>query len=228
MIVNNFDLIKKLLVFEDRDDFYFLQIIQRKKDGCNVYDSGSNGYRRIKTYYIRSLEDLMTRKDKIIELCENNNARAYIHLNVRSAREVALDSAKAYIELVKEGRCEQGHRVYDHICGITPKSKVKKKWIIDADELTEDQLEALKIEINKCRSNWPIDNGINPPVEYDNVIDTIPTVHGYHIITHGFNIETLRDNLKRLVFANLSSKQIKDICDVKKDHPTLLYFKNDN
>ena len=48
MNVNNFDLIRNLLKFEDKDDFYFLQIIQRKKDG-NIVPEANNGYRTIKT-----------------------------------------------------------------------------------------------------------------------------------------------------------------------------------
>lgn len=218
--IDNFYVISEYLEFEDKDDFYFLQIIQRKKDGCDVNDSGTNGYRRIKTYYIRSVDDLMKRKNKIIELCENNNARAYIHLNVRSAKEVALTAAKAYIDLVKEDRCDQGYRVYDHACGISPKTGKKKKWIIDADELTVDQLDALITEINKCRSGFPSqEDGM-----YDNVLGLIGTVNGYHIISNGFDVSMLRTNLERLVFANYSQEQIKEICNIKKDSPTLLYF----
>ena len=132
MIVDNFTLIENLLKFEDKDDFYFCQIIQRKKDGNDV-PSANNGYRTIKTYYLRSLEDFHRRKPAIMMLCEQNNARAYINLNVRSAKEVALEAAKAYIDLVREDRCHQGHRVYDHVCGVTPKMGVKKKWIVDVD-----------------------------------------------------------------------------------------------
>ena len=36
-VVDNFDQIKSLLTFEDKDDFYFCQIIQRKKDGQIIH-----------------------------------------------------------------------------------------------------------------------------------------------------------------------------------------------
>ena len=227
MIIDNFEQVSKLLEFDNKDDFYFLQIIQRKKDGCDVYDSGSNGYRRVKTYYIRSVEDLMKRKDKIIELCENNNARAYIHLNVRSAKDVAMEAAKKYIDLIKEDRCEQGHRVYDHCCGVTPKVGVKKKWIVDVDGVGPSVLKEICKRINRCRSRWPIDNGINPPVEYDNVICIIPTVHGVHIITHGFDAEHFKTTLfneRAAIGLGLDASQVLEIGDIKKDGPTLLYF----
>lgn len=220
MIIDNFWFIKTLLDFKDKDDFYFLQIIQRKKDG-NEVPSANNGYRTIKTYYIRSLEDFERRKDAIIQLCEQNNARAYINLNVRNAREVALVAAKAYIDLVREDRCSQGHRVYDHICGITPKMGVKKKWIVDVDGLTDDQISVICEKICKCRSKYHYD-AINDV--YDNIIAQIPTAHGVHIITRGFDIKRFREILEQTTSISLNQEQIKEITDIKRDNPTLLYF----
>lgn len=224
MNVNNFDLIKTLLKFEDKDDFYFLQIIQRKKDG-NIVPAANNGYRTIKTYYIRSIEDFDRRKEAIIQLCEQNNARAYINLNVRSAKEVALEAAKAYIDLVREDRCHQGHRVYDHVCGVTPKIGVKKKWIIDVDELSTEQVETICNIICKCNSAFPMENP--DPVTFDNIIARIPTAHGYHIITHTFHAARFKDILEQTTKINLTKDQITEIVNIKKDNPTLLYFKED-
>ena len=222
MIVDNFDLIRSLLKFEDKNDFYFLQIIQRKKDGgiipqCNR----NNGYRTIRSYYIRSLEEFDSRIERIKQLCEQNNARAYINLNVRSAKEVALEAAKAYIDLVREDRCYQGHRVYDHVCGVTPKMGNKKKWIVDIDNLTKDEVDVICKKICKCRSGRHY-NAVNDV--YDNIIAEIPTVHGVHIITHGFDVERFREILEQTIALDLTKEQIKEITTVKKDNPTLLYF----
>ena len=100
--VDNFDLIADALEFNNRDEFYFLQIIQRKKDG-NVAQVTNSRYRTIKTYYIYSKEQLMDKRDKIKELCIKNNARAYICLNRRNAQEVALQAIQDYVKLVSEG-----------------------------------------------------------------------------------------------------------------------------
>ena len=221
MVVDNFDIIRRLLKFDDKDDFYFLQIIQRKKDG-NQVPSANNGYRTIKTYYIRSIEDFDRRKAAIIQLCEQNNARAYINLNVRNAKEVALTAAKAYIDLVREDRCEQGHRVYDHACGVTPKMGVKKKWIVDIDNLTKGQVDTICEKICKCRSAYPMENP--DPATFDNIIAEIPTAHGVHIITHGFDVGRFREILEQTTSITLTKEQIKEIVTVKKDNPTLLYF----
>ena len=221
MTVNNFDLIKTLLKFEDKDDFYFLQIIQRKKDG-NQVPSANSGYRTIKTYYIRSIEDFERRRPAIIQLCEQNHARAYINLNVRNAKEVALTAAKAYIDLVREDRCEQGHRVYDHACGVTPKAGIKKKWIVDIDDLSPEEVDVICNKICRCRSAYPMEN---PYADiYDNIIARIPTAHGVHIITHGFDAKMFRDILEQTIVLDLTKEQIKEITTVKKDNPTLLYY----
>lgn len=87
MVIDNFDLILDQLSFNNKNEFYFLQIIQRKKDG-NKDLHVRNGYRLIKSYYVYSKEELINLKDRIIELCKNNNARAYINLNVRNAKEI--------------------------------------------------------------------------------------------------------------------------------------------
>lgn len=222
MTVDNFDIIRGLLKFDDKDDFYFLQIIQRKKDGNQVPSTWGNSYRTIKAYYIRNIEDFDRRKSAIIQLCGQNNARAYINLNVRNAKEVALTAAKAYIDLVHEDRCEQGYRVYDHVCGVTPKTGVKKKWIVDIDDLTPGQIDIICEKICKCRSAYPIEK--SDPATFDNIIAEIPTAHGVHIITYGFDVGRFREILEQTTAINLTKEQIKEITTVKKDNPTLLYF----
>jgi len=53
-MIDNLDKIKPLLNFESEDDFYYLQILQRKKENPEL---GSNS-RVIKNYYIKSVEEL--------------------------------------------------------------------------------------------------------------------------------------------------------------------------
>ena len=203
MITDNFDKIAEILKFDKPDDFYFLQIIQRKKDGCNVSDSSNNGYRTIKSYYISSVDDLMRRKEKIVELCQSNNARAYINLNRRNAKDVALVAAKTYIDLVRENRCHQGFRVWDHCCGITRSNKAQKYWIVDVDTKNTKELhEAVKL-IDSCQSS----NQHGLFGEYDNVRYIIPTPNGIHLITTPFD-----------------PRELNGKYEIKKDNPTVLYY----
>lgn len=225
-MVDNFEQIKKHITFDDKDDFYFCQIIQRKKDGCNV-PSANNGYRTIKTYYIRSFEDFDRRVDAIKQLCEQNNARCYFNINVRNAKEVALVASKAYIDLVMEDRCNQGHRVYDHACGITPKKGLKRRWIVDVDTKDSTKIAVVVYAINSCRSSRPREDQDKSHTEYDNVEFVVQTQNGVHLVTCGFDLGTFYD---QLLYHNdrvgnvFSDDELKEICKVKKDNPTLMYF----
>lgn len=222
MIVDNFDLIKGLLKFEDKDDFYFLQIIQRKKDGNDV-PSANNGYRTIRPYYIKSIEDYERRIPAIKQLCEQNNARAYITLNVRNAKGLLLSLIRESSTLLDEDRCNQCFRILEHCCGITPKRGVKKTWIVDVDTKSEEIVKKVADAVNRCKSANKIDDE-----HYDNVVATIPTLNGFHLITCGFDRSQLKDFLTQsLAGYTESTNLILDICgSIKKDNPTLLYFKS--
>lgn len=111
MIIDNFDLIRNHLIFNNKDEFYFIQIIQRKKDG-NGGLHVRNGYRLIRSYYVYSLGEFDNLKDRIKELCESNNARAYININVRNAKETALECIKRYTDLVLNNNSFQGNNIW--------------------------------------------------------------------------------------------------------------------
>lgn len=181
---DNFRLIEeKFLEFTGPNDFYYIQIIQRKKDGCDVRDSGNNGSRMVKTYYIRSLDEFRKKERKIKELCISLNARAYIHLNKRDFNTTCLLAAEKYIELVRTGRSEQGFKVYNSVCG----SQVPHPplWLIDYDDSPKN-VESFIQEINSCK----------PGNAY---IDQIPTPNGIHIITRRFNIMELPEEKREWV-----------------------------
>ena len=85
-MIDNFDQIRKILKFED-DYFYFIQIIQRKKEHPEL---GSNN-RIIRSYMISSEEKFDKNIMEIIHMCGAFNARAYIHLNRRKFSKIALE-----------------------------------------------------------------------------------------------------------------------------------------
>ena len=58
-MIDNFNQISGLLKFDNENEFYFLQIIQRKKDHKEGQILGSdNSSRLIRAYYIYSVEQL--------------------------------------------------------------------------------------------------------------------------------------------------------------------------
>lgn len=202
-IVDNFDKLLPLLKFENKDEFYFLQIIQRKKDG-NITQVGNNGYRTIKTYYIYSEEQLKNKAPKIKELCIKNNARAYLNINRRNAEEVALSAIQQYAKLISEGNSYQGYRVYDSACGSTKARGYKPIWIIDVDSKDSELVLDIIDIIKSCRGS-----------EEDRIKQVIPTLNGFHILSLGFDTNQFNEELQKSKIPKI---------DIQKDNPTLLFY----
>ena len=98
-IVDNFELFKSVMKFDSEDDFYFVQILIRGKDGHTEQGvNGNNKNRLIKIYTIKSAEHLSRVEDEIKAICHAVNARAYIHPSRRSFREVANEMFRNFIK----------------------------------------------------------------------------------------------------------------------------------
>lgn len=134
-MVNNFEQIKKLLIFASEDDFYHLQILKRKKEHP---DLGSNNY-VVKTYYIGSLEYLDKKKEEIINLCEFHDARACINLNRRSFEKIAFHTMQKVANQLMNRDYRSIRKVYDSCCGANS-NEPNKKWIIDVDNVSLDAI----------------------------------------------------------------------------------------
>ena len=50
-MIDNFEQISKLLTFTSEDEFYFVQVLQRKKDNPGGYLGSNNSSRLIKAYW---------------------------------------------------------------------------------------------------------------------------------------------------------------------------------
>lgn len=206
MIVDNFELIKKEINFESDDEFYFLQIIKRHKDG-NKDAIGNNINRLIKYYIIKSKEDLNKYKEEIINLCNLFNARAYIHFSKRSFKEVA----KLYMSNVFNTYSNENYigcgKEYPTSCGQSFIKK-DKSYLIDIDYKDFDKdFSALEIQsiLYNCE---PIGNKIKT---------VIPTLNGLHIISKPFNTRKFEDDFYI---------KYKHKIDIHKNNPTLLYYES--
>lgn len=197
MEVNNFLLLKKFLKFENRDDFYFLQILQRSKDNP---DLGANN-RLIKAYSVGSIEYLNKKEKEIKLLCKTFNARAYIHLTKRSYKDVALEMLQNLVQRIRCNQMEEVYKCFTTACGISYQ-KEDKSWIVDIDGNVDHRTinTILRFIETECEPIGP------------KFIALVPTVNGHHLITTPFNLQKF-------------SEQYPEI-DVHKNNPTLLYYKN--
>lgn len=175
MNVDNFDEFRKYLDYSVPESFYFLQIIQRSKDN-NTTTSSSNRYRRIKSYYIASLEEYNRFIPEIKQLCKNNNARAYIRITPITFYDVAINTAIEYMRRIKEKQTFKSCNIYDSCCEKT-KTCRHKLWLIDVD------------------SNDPLyfSQLIDMVFIHKNVVAAFPTVNGMHVIIKPFDIREWKD-----------------------------------
>lgn len=193
-MTNNFEQIKGLLKFDTEDDFYFCQIIKRKKENPDV---GSNSI-VIKTYYIRSTEQLDKLMPEMILLANAHNARVCINLNKRSFERLAYQNLKKITDIILNKEFRHVCSAYDSVCGeFSNEDTHNKKWIIDIDTKGREANDVLR-----C-----IDN-LEP--KGNKLVAIIETKNGVHLITHPFNV--------------MDFKQFFPKIDIHKNNPTILYI----
>lgn len=193
-MVDNLRLILPFLKFESEDDFYYLQILQRKKENPQI---GSNS-RVIKNYYINSEEYLINHYDEIKKLCEVFNARASIRLNKRSYEKVAFKVMVNIANTMSNREYEFIKASYDRACGLGHNDK-EKKWILDFDFILKSQKD-IQSYIHYINKQQP---------EGNKVLATIPSKNGFHLITKPFDLREFERDFN---------------VEIHKDNPTNLYI----
>lgn len=195
-MINNLELIKPLLNFDNEGDFYMLYVLKRKKDQTTD-KSNHQSVRTIKSYCIDSIEYLEKRYDEIQQLCEMFKARAYIHIQKQNHKDVALEMIPQIVKRIQSGQINQKH-VFDSVVGQL--KTYEKRWIVDIDVRDREFVGEV----------WEFINSIRP--EGPKIEVAIPTKSGYHLITKRFDV---------MVF----QKRYSEI-DIQKKNPTLLYLPN--
>jgi hypothetical protein len=198
-MVDNFELIRKLLTFNSEDEFYFVQILQRKKDNPNSINGSNNSSRLIKAYYIDSLEKFDKQKEEMIFFANYFNARVGINLNKRSYYKTAFNTLKHIAEQMSCKNFKDVKRAYNTSCGIH-NSIEDKVWLLDFDYIP--------ISID-----WEIglrgDLSTYQPIG-DKIIAFIPSKTGVHVITKPFD-------------TRIFNKNFPDV-EIHKNNPTSIYI----
>ena len=200
-MINNLELIKPLLKFENNDDFYYLQILQRKKgpNPIGLLTGSNNNARTIKNYYINNLEYLDKKMPEIIALCNLFNARASIRLNKRSHKKVAFRTLQKVAGILANGEYSHLKTAYLKACGNGHNAGNNKTWILDLD----GEIEPIKMKAIKSLLLMELPKG-------EKIISIIPSKSGMHLIVKPFDCRQF--------------KTVFDEIDIHKDNPTNLYI----
>jgi hypothetical protein len=199
--MENFDLIRKMLSFPDENSFYFLQILKRRKDNPDL----GKDMIHIADYYIYSLEQFDSIKQRIIDQCDSENARAYFRLNRRDAKKVAMQVLKVTVDHIMSENYRAVKNSFASCAGRFH-SDPDKTWIVDIDNISIDSFNHSE-EQHKMRElilDLQRETGKEPIMKF------IPTKGGVHIITRPFNLNKFKSQYPEI--------------DVHRDNPTCLYF----
>ena len=141
--IDNLELLTPFLKFEEEGDFYFLMILERKKDDNTTY-SNKQSARTIKTYTIYNLEYLNHKYKEIKGLCEYFEARAYLNLNRYNDRVIPLKMIEKMVHFMQNGNYKVVG-AYDSVVGTLPSKS--KKWIVDLDKEHLSRITEIKAKI---------------------------------------------------------------------------------
>ena len=197
-MVNNFNTIADLILTKPwcEGEFYFLQILKRRKDNPGM----EKDMILIDSFFIKGAEDLLKKEERIVNICNINNARAYFRLNKRSEKRVALET----LALVAKNIAAENYDIkncYLSCCGQYH-SDPDKTWIVDLDGVSYVSPLMMAFIDYECEP-------IAKTVREGKCITTIPTKNGIHLITKPFRLDKFREKYPGI--------------DVHKDNPTILY-----
>lgn len=194
-MINNLEIIKPLLNFENKGDFYMLYVFKRKKDQPEGERDNHQSVRTIKTYCIESIDHLERRLSEIQDLCEMFKARAYIHVQKQNHLDVSLNMMVQLAQRIQDGNHNQ-KGLFDSVVGQIKTHE--KRWIVDID--TKDSPFVFEV----------IDfiKGIRPEGKKHEAI--IPTKNGFHLITSRFDVKAFGEKYPEI--------------DIQRKNPTLLYY----
>lgn len=225
-MIDNFKTIEKILNFSNKNDFYIIQIMKRRKDNPAM----KKGVKILKEFYIFSFDDLNSLREEIITLCDANNARAYINPSKRNLESVVgycmehivqqivkkqlsvnywllLSSLSQHIfqrnfKQIQEILMEiSDGKLFYKVVGQN-KCSMDRIWVVDVDTKDLDILGSIQKKIKNLQKK------INKK-SYD-IVATLPTKNGFHIISQPFN---------KKEFMN----EFSDV-DIHSNSPTILYI----
>ena len=195
--------------------FFVVRILQRRKDNPEM----DLPEKQLKVYSFYSWAELEKNYHRIIEVCELNNARAYVRINYQNALDISHRMVKQIMDNIIEGNIRKNERVWDSITGKGGKTNY---WVVDFDEEHMHLVDKFKQDleehyferyIGKVDGIWTREwsREISPIVLNE-------TKSGVHFLVKPFDTRIISNYNEQLVRENLP------IIMIQKDANTILYI----
>ena len=203
--MNNIELLKPLIKFENSDEFYLIEIIQRRKDIPNL----SKNSILINHYMITSIDGFEHLMPEIITTCDSLNARAYINVSTKSFKKFVHKLNIRIAEIINNGDYKSIKGLFVSACRQTS-IKDKNYWVVDVDY--DDTINNnTETGIKNFNDLYHFIYDLQSKTGKEPFMYKIPTKNGCHIITKGFNSKKFSD-----MYPSVS---------IHKENPTILYIK---
>ena len=163
-----------------------------------------------RNYYIYSWHDLEKYEEEIKSICTLLKMRAYCSVNYKLMSQVALDTLAESARRIAAHDYKKFYNIFESASGKFVE-RGNSLWVVDIDgEVTDIELNALCAYINTMESGYS-----------RNIVYTMPTKSGVHLICHPFNLVQFYRNFNNE--NNYITQWSGAIPDVKKNHLTLLF-----
>lgn len=180
------------------DKYYVVELMRRGKDNPDMPAANYH----FKNYYIYSWHDLEKYEEEIKNICNLLRLRAYCSVNYKLMSQVALDALAESARRIAAHDYKKFYNIFESASGKFV-DKGNNMWIVDVDDVDEHfPVGVLTAYINNMESGYE-----------QNVVYTMPTKSGLHLITHPFNLQKFNEGWNKALAT----------VDVKKNHLTLLY-----
>ena len=214
-MIDNFDIVRdNILQFDKPGEFYMILVLRRRKDvKGSVVEGVNEDNRLIKHYFVYDKEYYDKKRQAIINLCEQNNARAYILPQRRTCKLVLWNLHDTISDTLKKGAMNVhfDHLIRSSVEGMhetPPDAKWHKRWVIDLDEdeflksgiacslyfyahFLWGRIRAALVGIDGVRSGEAISYMPDISHNYESSdVTLLRTPHGCHIVTPPFNRDT--------------------------------------
>lgn len=184
------------------DKYYVIELMRRGKDNPDM--SAANYHFR--NYYIYSWHDYEKYEEEIKSICTLLKMRAYCSVNYKLMSQVALDTLAESARRIAAHDYKKFYNIFESASGKFV-DRGNSLWIVDVDNVgSTHPLNPLKTYINSMKSGHE-----------KNVIYTMPTKSGIHLICHPFNLQQFNEEWNEYMAG------LYEDPDVKKNHLTLLY-----
>lgn len=196
-MIDNFEIISPLLNFSNPQSFYFIQVLKRRKENPELKSNSLV----LNNYYIYGEGELNKIRERIVEECTKNNARACINLNTLNIEKIAMFTMQKIVELVIKGDYKSVKNAYASTCG-SHHSEENKRWVVDIDTKDREIIDGVRGEIESLQAEIKKN-------QYQ-ILAEIPTVNGKHLICNPFRLDKFKQKFPKI--------------EVQKNSPTLLFF----